>query len=146
MMDRTYMAKDDEVQRKWWVVDASGVPLGRIASRVAHVLRGKHKPAFTPHVDVGDHVVVVNAGEVTLSGRKPEQKKYYRHTRYPGGLKSRSYEELLEEDPEFVVEKAIRGMLPKNKLGRKMVKKLKVYAGPDHPHEAQQPEELEIEL
>ncbi len=146
MMDRTYMAKDGEVQRKWWVVDASGVPLGRIASRVAHVLRGKHKPTFTPHVDVGDHVVVVNAGEVTLSGRKPEQKMYYRHTRYPGGLKSRSYEELLEEDPEFVVEKAIRGMLPKNKLGRKMVKKLKVYAGPDHPHEAQQPEELEIEL
>ncbi len=145
-MNRTYMAKDGEVERKWWVVDASGVPLGRLASRVAHVLRGKHKPTFTPHVDMGDHVVVINADKVTLSGRKPQQKMYYRHSRYPGGLKSKSYEELMEEEPELVVKRSILGMLPKNKLGRKMGKKLKVYPGSDHPHEAQKPEDMDIEL
>lgn len=145
-MRRTFMAKENEVDRDWWVVDARGIPLGRLASRVAHVLRGKHKPIFTPHVDVGDHVIVVNADKVVLTGRKEEQKIHYRHSGYPGGLKATSYGELMEEKPVFVVEKAVRGMLPKNKLGRRMRRKLKVYAGPDHPHEAQQPQPLEIEL
>ncbi len=145
-MRRTFMAKENEVDRDWWVVDARGIPLGRLASRVAHVLRGKHKPIFTPHVDVGDHVIVVNADKVVLTGRKEERKIHYRHSGYPGGLKATSYGELMEERPVFVVEKAVRGMLPKNKLGRRMRRKLKVYAGPDHPHEAQQPQPLEIEL
>ncbi len=144
-MGKTYMAKESEVDRQWWVVDAAGIPLGRLASQVAHVLRGKHKPIFTPHVDVGDHVVVINADKVVLTGRKKEQKMYYRHSGYPGGLRSTPYGELLAKRPEFMVEKAVKGMLPKNKLGRRMGLKVKVYAGPDHPHEAQSPKDLEIE-
>ena len=144
-MGKTYMAKESEVDRQWWVVDAAGIPLGRLASQVAHVLRGKHKPIFTPHVDVGDHVVVINADKVVLTGRKKEQKMYYRHSGYPGGLRSTPYGELLAKRPEFMVEKAVKGMLPKNKLGRRMGRKVKVYAGPDHPHEAQSPKDLEIE-
>ncbi len=145
-MGKTYMAKESEIQRQWWVVDAAGIPLGRLASRVAHVLRGKHKPIFTPHVDVGDHVVVINAAEVVLTGRKKEQKMYYRHSGYPGGLRATPYGELLAKRPEFMVERAIKGMLPKNKLGRRMGRKVKVYAGPDHPHQAQSPKDLEIEV
>ncbi len=144
-MGKTYMAKESEVDRQWWVVDAAGIPLGRLASQVAHVLRGKHKPIFTPHVDVGDHVVVINADKVVLTGRKKEQKMYYRHSGYPGGLRATPYGELLAKRPEFMVEKAVKGMLPKNKLGRRMGRKVKVYAGPDHPHEAQSPKDLEIE-
>ncbi len=142
----TYMAKQEDVERQWWVADAAGIPLGRFAARIAHYIRGKHKPIFTPHVDTGDYVIVINASDVVLTGRKAEQKKDYRHSGYPGGLRETSYGELLEKDPEYVVEKAIKGMLPKNKLGRKMTKKLKVYAGPDHPHEAQQPQKLEIDV
>ena len=144
-MGKTYMAKESEVDRQWWVVDAAGIPLGRLASQVAHVLRGKHKPIFTPHVDVGDHVVVINADKVVLTGRKKEQKMYYRHSGYPGGLRATPYGELLAKRPEFMVEKAVKGMLPKNKLGRRMGRKVKVYSGPDHPHEAQSPKDLEIE-
>ncbi len=142
----TYMAKADDVERQWWVVDAAGLPLGRLAARVAHILRGKHKPIFTPHVDTGDYVIVVNASEVVLTGRKAEQKKDYRYSGYPGGMRETSYGELMEDKPEYVVEKAVKGMLPKTKLGRKMAKKLKVYAGPEHRHQAQQPEEMEIEI
>ncbi|MFW6237641.1 MAG: 50S ribosomal protein L13 [Halanaerobiales bacterium] len=140
----TYMAKPDEVERKWYVVDAEGKTLGRLATRVAEVLRGKHKPTFTPHVDTGDFVIVVNADKVQLTGKKWEQKKYYHHSQYPGGLKELSYEELREKRPELIVKNAVRGMLPHNKLGEKIFKKLKVYTEADHPHEAQQPEELEL--
>ncbi len=140
------MEKEDNVSRKWWVVDASGVALGRLATNVASILRGKHKPTFTPHVDVGDYVIVLNASEVDLTGRKPEQKMYYRHSGYPGGLRATAYRDLIKTKPTFVVEKAVRGMLPKNKLGRRMLKKLKVYRGSDHPHEAQQPEPLDLNL
>ena len=143
-MNRTFMAKGHEVTRQWWVVDAAGVPLGRLASHVATVLRGKHKTIFTPHVDVGDHVIVINAAQVELTGRKLEQKMYYRHSGYPGGLKATAYGDLMKKKPEFVVEKAVRGMLPKNKLGRQMFRKLKVYRNADHPHEAQKPETMEI--
>lgn len=140
----TYMAKPDEVERKWYVVDAEGKTLGRLATRVAEVLRGKHKPTFTPHVDTGDFGIVVNADKVQLTGKKWEQKKYYHHSQYPGGLKELSYEELREKRPELIVKNAVRGMLPHNKLGEKIFKKLKVYTEADHPHEAQQPEELEL--
>ena len=143
-MNRTFMAKGNEVTRQWWVVDAAGVPLGRLASHVASVLRGKHKTIFTPHVDVGDHVIVINAAQVELTGHKLEQKMYYRHSGYPGGLKATAYGDLMKKKPEFVVEKAVRGMLPKNKLGRQMFRKLKVYRSSDHPHEAQKPEILEV--
>nr|WP_193334248.1 50S ribosomal protein L13 [Halothermothrix orenii] len=138
------MAKPHEVERQWYVVDATDKVLGRLATKIAEILRGKHKPTFTPHVDTGDYVIVVNADKVKLTGRKWEQKKYYRHSGYPGGLKEMSYEKLLQTKPELIIEKAVRGMLPHNRLGRKMIKKLKVYAGPDHPHEAQKPEKLEL--
>jgi len=143
---RTYVAKPAETdgQRAWWVVDATDLPLGRLASVVASKLRGKDKAIFTPHVDTGDFVVVVNAGKVKLTGQKLKQKKYYYHSGYPGGLKEISYENLLERKPEFPIRKAVRGMLPKNRLGRKLLKKLKVYAGPDHPHTAQQPQPLQL--
>ncbi|ADL11746.1 50S ribosomal protein L13 [Acetohalobium arabaticum] len=140
----TYMAKPEEIERDWFVVDAAGERLGRLASKIANVLRGKHKPTYTPHVDTGDYVIVVNAGEVVLTGNKLDQKMHHTHSEYPGGLKSTSYRELLEEKPEKVIELAVKGMVPKNKLGRKMMKKLKIYAASEHPHEAQQPEELEI--
>ena len=141
---RTYSPKGNDITRQWHVIDASDVVLGRLASQVAVLLRGKHKPIFAPHVDTGDFVIVINADKVALSGNKLEQKRAYRHSGYPGGLRSRSYGELMEKYPERVVEKAIRGMLPKNSLGRKTLRKLKVYAGPDHPHQAQAPVPFEI--
>jgi large subunit ribosomal protein L13 len=129
-------------ERKWWVVDATDQPLGRLASRIAMVLRGKNKPTFTPHVDTGDFVIVVNAGKIKLTGRKLEQKKYYRHSGAPGGFREEAYGKLLQRKPELPVEKAVKGMLPKNILGRELLTKLKVYAGPDHPHAAQKPAPL----
>ena len=141
---RTFSPKDSDITRQWHVIDASDVVLGRLASHVAVLLRGKHKPIFAPHVDTGDFVVVVNAAKVALSGSKLEQKHAYRHSGYPGGLRAVSYSSLMESHPERAVEKAVRGMLPKNALGRKTLRKLKVYAGPDHPHQAQQPQPYEI--
>ncbi|MCK8826207.1 50S ribosomal protein L13 [Natroniella acetigena] len=140
----TYMAKPEEIDREWHIVDLKGKTLGRAASEIAKVLRGKHKPIYTPHVDTGDYVIVINAEQVHLTGNKLEQKLYHKHSRYPGGLKSTPYGELLKKKPELVIEHAVKGMLPKNRLGRKMLKKLKVYAGTEHPHQAQQPKELEI--
>lgn len=139
---KSYMAKD--VEKKWYVVDASGKVLGRLANRIAVVLMGKHKPIYTPHVDTGDYVIVVNADKVVLTGKKLDQKKYYRHSGYPGGLKEITARQMFEKHPEKVVYLAVKRMLPKNKLGRKMLKKLKVYAGPEHPHQAQKPEPLEL--
>ncbi|MFH1468590.1 MAG: 50S ribosomal protein L13 [Pseudomonadota bacterium] len=136
---KTISAKPDEVTRSWFVVDAEGETLGRLATRIATVLRGKHKPLFTPHVDVGDFVIVLNASKVNLTGRKLEQKYYYRHTGYMGHLKAHSAQQVRETDPERMILQAVRGMLPKNRLARQIVKKLKVYAGPEHPHAAQQP-------
>ena len=141
---KTYSAKPAEVERNWFVVDASGRVLGRLASFVASRLRGKHKPVYTPHVDTGDHIIVVNADKVALTGRKWDDKLYHRHSGYMGGLKSMTAKELLEKRPEDLVMHAVRGMLPKNSLGRNMLKKLKVYAGPEHPHAAQQPETLQF--
>jgi large subunit ribosomal protein L13 len=132
------------VERRWYVVDAADQVLGRLATRVATVLKGKHKPTYTPHVDDGDFVIIVNADRVVLTGRKLEQKTYYRHSGYPGSIRSVTAGRLLETHPERVMEAAIRGMLPKNPLGRRMLRKLKVYAGPDHPHASQQPQPLEI--
>jgi large subunit ribosomal protein L13 len=141
---RTFSPKDSDITRQWHVIDASDVVLGRLASQAAVLLRGKHKPIFAPHVDTGDFVIVINADKIALSGNKLEQKKAYRHSGYPGGLRSVSYAELMDKHPERAVEKAVRGMLPKNSLGRKTLRKLKVYAGPDHPHQAQQPVPFEI--
>ncbi|MER7364272.1 50S ribosomal protein L13 [Nonomuraea wenchangensis] len=141
---RTYSPKPADVQRQWYVIDATDVVLGRLASHVATLLRGKHKPIFANHVDTGDFVIVINADKIALSGNKLEQKKAYRHSGYPGGLRSVSYGELMEKRPEKAVEKAVKGMLPKNSLGRKMAKKLKVYAGAEHPHQAQKPEPFQI--
>jgi large subunit ribosomal protein L13 len=132
------------VQRQWYVIDATDVVLGRLASQVATVLRGKHKPIYAPHLDTGDFVIIVNADKVALSGKKREQKRAYRHSGYPGGLRSMAYGDLLDKHPERAVEKAIKGMLPKNTLGRKMFSKVKVYAGPTHPHKAQTPVPFEI--
>jgi large subunit ribosomal protein L13 len=144
MTVRTFSPKAADIQRQWHVVDASDVVLGRLASQVAVLLRGKHKPVFAPHVDTGDFVIVINADKVALSGKKLEQKHAYRHSGYPGGLTAVSYGDLLARHPERAVEKAVRGMLPKNSLGRQMLRKLKVYAGPEHPHQAQQPKPFEI--
>ena len=141
---RTFSPKASDIQHQWHVIDASDVVLGRLASHAAMLLRGKHKPIFAPHVDTGDFVIVINAEKVALSGRKLEQKRAYRHSGYPGGLRSVAYNELMERHPERVIEKAVRGMLPKNSLGRSMLRKLKVYAGPDHPHQAQKPVPFEI--
>ncbi len=141
---RTYTPKPGEVQRDWYVVDATDVVLGRLASQVATLLRGKHKPTFAPHVDGGDFVIVINADKVALSGNKRETKLAYRHSGYPGGLRSVAYGELLEKNPERAVEKAVRGMLPKNSLAAQQLKKLKVYRGAEHPHAAQQPKPFEI--
>lgn len=142
MQKTTESIKASEIDRKWWVVDGDGLVLGRLAAQVAHVLRGKHKPTFTPHMDNGDHVVVINADKVRLTGHKAQDKIWYRHSGYPGGLREVRYEKLMAERPTVAVEKAIRGMLPHNKLGRAMARKLSVYAGPDHPHEAQKPQPL----
>jgi large subunit ribosomal protein L13 len=144
MTVRTYTPKAGDAQRQWLVIDATDVVLGRLASQVAVLLRGKHKPTFAPHVDMGDFVVIVNADKVALTGAKLEQKHAYRHSGYPGGLKSRTYAEMLDKHPAKAVEKAVRGMLPKNSIGRAQLSKLKVYAGPEHPHQAQQPEPFEI--
>ena len=141
---RTYTPKPGDVQRQWHVIDATDVVLGRLASQVAVLLRGKHKPTFAPHVDTGDFVVIINADKVALTGHKLEQKRAYRHSGYPGGLRSESYVELLEKHPTKAVEKAVRGMLPKNSIARAQITKLKVYAGPEHPHQAQQPQPFEI--
>ncbi|MBB6455140.1 large subunit ribosomal protein L13 [Salirhabdus euzebyi] len=143
-MRTTFMAKDKEVDRKWYVVDAEGKTLGRLASEVASILRGKHKPTYTPHVDTGDHVIIVNANKVHLTGKKLSDKMYYRHSNYPGGLKSRTADEMRTNYPEKMLELTISGMLPKNSLGRKMAKKLHVYAGPEHKHQAQNPEVYEL--
>ncbi|HEV8559367.1 MAG TPA: 50S ribosomal protein L13 [Actinophytocola sp.] len=141
---RTYSPKPGEVDRVWHVIDAEDVVLGRLATQVATLLRGKHKPTFAPHVDTGDFVIIVNAGKVALTGNKRDQKFAYRHSGYPGGLRKRSFGELLDTRPDRLLEKVVKGMLPKNKLGRAQGKKLKVYAGPDHPHAAQQPKPFEI--
>ena len=139
---KTYMAKGESVERKWYVVDADGLVLGRLASQVAAILRGKNKPIYTPHVDTGDHVIIVNAEKVVLTGKKLDNKKYYHHTGYPGGLKETTYRELLDKKPEFAVYEAIRRMMPKGPLGRKMLKKIRIYAGPNHENAAQMPEVL----
>ena len=141
---KTYTPKAEEIERAWWVVDAEGMVLGRLASEVAKVLRGKHKPMYTPHLDTGDHVVVINAEKIRLTGKKEQQKTYFRHSGYMGGDKHIPFEEMRAKHPERVIELAVKGMMPKNNLGRLMLKKLKVYAGGEHPHEAQQPKELEI--
>lgn len=143
-MRTTYMAKPNEVERKWYVVDADGQTLGRLASEVATILRGKHKPEYTPHVDTGDFVIVVNAEKVKLTGDKLNKKIYYRHSGYPGGLKQFTAAEMLAKRPERVIELAVKGMLPKNRLGRKQGKKLFVYAGSQHPHQAQKPEAIQL--
>ena len=144
MKKYTYSAKKSDVQGKWFVVDADGAVLGRLASVVASRLRGKHNPLFTPHVDTGDWVIVINADKIVLTGRKLDEKNYYRHSGYIGSLKTISAKELLEKRPEDLVRFAVKGMLPKNKLGRKLFKKLKVYAGDEHPHQAQRPEALQM--
>jgi large subunit ribosomal protein L13 len=142
---KTWNAKPGELERSWFVVDAEGQTLGRLATRVADTLRGKRKPQYTPHVDTGDFVVVVNAEKVSVTGKKLDDKIYYRHSGYPGGLKARSLREELERRPTEVIRKAVKGMLPRNRLGRAQLRKLKVYAGPEHPHEAQRPEPLGME-
>ena len=141
---KTYSAKASDIERKWFIVDADGKTLGRMATVIAEVLRGKLKPQFTPHADTGDFVVVVNAEKVHLSGRKPQQKTYQRYSGYPGGLKIEKFEDVIKKHPERIIESAVRGMIPKNKLGRAVFKKLKVYSGAEHPHEAQKPEPLQI--
>lgn len=141
---RTFSPKSSDLQRQWHVIDATDVVIGRLASHVATLLRGKHKPIYAPHVDTGDFVIVINADKVAVTGNKREQKRAYRHSGHPGGLRSVTYGELLDKHPNRAVEKAVKGMLPKNKLGRQMAKKLKVYAGSAHPHAAQQPETFEI--
>ncbi len=143
-MQKTFSANKSNVERGWYVVSARGKPLGRLAARIAAVLRGKHKAIFTPHVDCGDFVVVTDAEKVLLTGTKLDKKMYHRHTRYPGGLKSMNYRQFIARDPVGVIMKAVRGMLPKNKLGRKLLTKLRVYSGSEHPHEAQQPKALDV--
>lgn len=140
----TFMAKPNEVDRKWYVIDASGKTLGRLATEVARLLRGKHKPTFTPHVDTGDHVIVINAEKVQLTGKKLQQKEYRWHTGYPGGIKSVDYQTLLQKNPEKAIQLAVKGMIPHNRLGRSMLKKLRVYRGSEHPHQAQKPEVWEV--
>ena len=141
---KTFSAKAETVKRDWYIVDAEGKTLGRLASEIARRLRGKHKPEYTPHVDTGDYIVVINAEKVTVTGRKTTDKMYYHHTGFPGGIKSISFEKLIDKKPEMVIEKAVKGMLPKNPLGRDMYRKLKVYAGSEHKHTAQQPQVLDI--
>ena len=141
---RTYSPKASEVERSWYVVDAEGLTLGRMATEVARVLRGKHKATFTPHLDTGDHVLIVNADKVVLSGNKAERKMLHHHTGYPGGIRSTTFAAEMETKPTEAVRRTVRGMLPKNRLGRQMLKKLKVYAGPDHPHTAQKPQPLDL--
>ena len=141
---KTYSAKPADIQHDWFIIDASGKTLGRMAAEIAHRLRGKHKPEYTPHMDTGDYIVVINAEKIRVTGKKTTDKMYYRHTGYPGGLRSISFDKLIDHKPEMVIEQAVKGMLPKNPLGRDMYRKLKVYAGSEHPHAAQQPQTLEI--
>jgi large subunit ribosomal protein L13 len=141
---RTCVVRQEDITRKWYVVDADGKTLGRLASEIAQILKGKHKPIYSPHLDVGDYVVVVNAERIAVTGRKMDQKMYYRHTGYPGGIRENNLRDLLVRHPTYAVKYAVKGMLPKNRLGRKMIRKLKIYAGPEHPHQAQQPEVLEL--
>lgn len=144
MNQKTYVVKEADIQRKWILVDASGQTLGRLASSIAQVLEGKHKPTYSPHLDGGDYVVVINADKIAVTGRKMEQKTYYRHTGYPGGIREINLRGLLARHPTHALMFAVRGMLPKNRLGRSMIKKLKIYAGPEHPHQAQQPETVDL--
>jgi len=141
---KTYVPKQGEVEKKWYVIDAEGKVLGRVAAEAAKLLRGKHKPQFTPFLDCGDHVIIVNAAKAVVTGRKEAQKKYYRHSGYPGGIKETSYEKLVAKHPTRPMTLAVKGMLPHNRLGRKLLTNVRVYAGPDHPHEAQQPQPYEI--
>ena len=141
---KTYTPKKSDIERQWWVVDAEGKTLGRLATKVAGILRGKHKPMFTPHLDVGDYVVVINADKVALTGKKADQKTYFKHSGYMGNEKHIPFRRMIERHPDRVIELAIRGMLPKNTLGRHMRRKLRVYAGADHPHQGQQPQHLEV--
>lgn len=142
----TFVAKPREVERKWYVIDATGKPLGRLASEVAKILRGKNKPIYTPHVDTGDYVIIINAQNVVLTGKKLDQKMYRHHSLYPGGMKEMTYRRFLERRPEKAIYEAVQGMLPHNSLGRKMIKKLKIYKGAEHDHQAQQPEILELNI
>lgn len=144
--DKTYSPKAADIERAWHVVDAADLPLGRLASEIAGILKGKHKAIYAPHVDTGDFVVVVNAEKVAVTSDKSRTKIYYRHSGYPGGIKAETFDSLLERRPEAIIERAVRGMLPKNRLGRKMIKKLKVYSGPDHPHKAQSPAPLVFQI
>jgi large subunit ribosomal protein L13 len=141
---KTYSLKPDDIDRKWYLVDAQGQILGRLATEIATILRGKKKPNYSPHMDNGDHVVVINAEKVEVSGRKREQKVYHHHSGYPGGLRSRTFAELQDRRPEQIIRIAVKGMLPHNRLGRQMMKKLRIYAGPDHPHQAQSPQLVEL--
>jgi large subunit ribosomal protein L13 len=145
-MNKTYSPKPGDIERSWFVVDATDLPLGRLASEVATLLRGKHKPTYAPHVDGGDFVIVINAEKVAVTSGKSQTKIYYRHSGYPGGIKAETFDRLLERRPQAIIERAVTGMLPKNKLGRQMGRKLKVYAGPEHPHAAQQPEALALDI
>lgn len=144
--NKTFTPRPADIERVWWVVDATDIPLGRLSSEVARILRGKHKPTFAPHVDCGDFVVVVNARKVALTGAKAGQKRYFSHSGYPGGLSESTFEELLEKHPERIIESAVKGMLPKNRLGRRLVKKLRVYPDAAHPHGPQNPQPLEIDV
>ncbi len=143
-IQKTYSMKESEIDKKWYVVDASGKVLGRLAAEIAKVLRGKNKPSFTPHFDMGDNVIVINAEKVVLTGLKPENKEYFSHSHYPGGEKFTNIKKIMKTKPQFIIEHAVKGMLPKNRLGRKVMGNLKVYAGKDHPHIAQKPEVLDI--
>ncbi len=144
MRIKTYTPKPEDIQREWFVIDAKDQTLGRLATQIAHLLRGKHKPTFATHMDVGDYVIVINADKIRVTGNKLEQKRYYRHSGYPGGLTSRTLRQVLDQYPDRVIHNAVRGMLPKNRLGRKMIKKLKIYSGNSHPHQAQQPKVYEL--
>ena len=141
---KTFVVKASDIERQWWVVDATGQTLGRLATRIATLLEGKHKVTYSPHLDTGDHVVVINAARIKVTGNKLIQKRYYRHSGYPGGLKEESLQTLMARKPELVIERAVKGMLPQNRLGRAMIKKLKVYGGAEHPHQAQQPTAAEL--
>jgi large subunit ribosomal protein L13 len=143
-VQKTFSIKESEINKKWYVVDAEGKRLGRMATEIARILRGKNKPEFTPHMDMGDFVIVVNAEKIELTGNKAWDKEYFRHTEHPGGKRFTNIRQYFRKKPEFIVEHAIKGMLPKNRLGRKIMKKLKIYSGPDHPHAAQKPEKIEL--
>lgn len=143
---KTHTVKAKDIVQEWHVIDAAGKPLGRMASEIAHVLRGKHKPTYSPHLDLGDHIIVINAEKIHVTGKKRQQKVYYSYSGYPGGLKTSTFQNEMKKDPTKIVRRAVRGMLPHNRLGRKLLKKLKVYAGAEHPHEAQQPKEIKINL